>query len=121
MENNQELYGYILTNAELPVDVFHYTAKHKQDHDYCRTYCNPHNFKELISEGEWVFNSSAAEQVNVWFGGFQALVREMGVDMYNFTLDQVIMVRNRFTVSELERKGRKPHIAPLDFLLKHVR
>ena len=47
-------------------------------------------------DGQWVFNSSAAEQANVWFGGFQAIVRDMWVERFNFFLDEMIMCHNTF-------------------------
>lgn len=65
----------------------------------------------------WTFNSSAAEQINVWFGRFQSIVREMTPERYEFYLDEVIAIRNRFVVQELERKGLRPHLVPLDDLL----
>lgn len=62
----------------LPVDVFHAKNKHHESDIFCQTHCNPAMFRELIGvNNDWVFNSSAAEQANVWFGAFQAIVREM--------------------------------------------
>jgi hypothetical protein len=50
----------------LAVDVFHFNCKHKASDDKCNANCNPALFKELITEeGNWRFNSSAAEQANV--------------------------------------------------------
>jgi hypothetical protein len=47
---------------------------------FCQINCNPARFKELIGpDGKWVFNSSAAEQANVWFGKFQNVVQDMPV------------------------------------------
>jgi hypothetical protein len=64
----------------LPVDVFHFKCKHTERDEFCQTHCNPGRFRELIdSEGKWVFNSSAAEQANVWFGKFQNVVQDMPV------------------------------------------
>lgn len=65
-------------NAGLVVDVFHAHKKHKDDHLFCQKWCNPAGFPELRVDGKsWLFNSSAAEQANQWFGAFQPLVREM--------------------------------------------
>jgi hypothetical protein len=64
----------------LPVDVFHFKCKHSEDDIFCQLHCNPARFRELIdAEGKWVFNSSAAEQANVWFGKFQNVVQDMAV------------------------------------------
>lgn len=117
MQNNRDQYGYILDHAALPVDVFHFKSTHAETHLFCQTHCNPANFPELIDDdNQWVFNSSAAEQVNVWFGGFLAIVREMTVEVYNFYLDEMIAIQNRYVVEELQRKGHKPHLVPLDVL-----
>jgi hypothetical protein len=60
--------------------VFHFKCKHTERDEFCQTHCNPGRFRELIdSEGKWVFNSSAAEQANVWFGKFQNVVQDMPV------------------------------------------
>lgn len=108
---------YLLGKVGLVVDVFHFSRKHKQTDIHCQTYCNPSNYPELMgSEGTWTFNSSAAEQVNAWFGGFQSIVREMSPERYGFYLDEMIAIRNRFIVGELERKGHKPHVVPLSVL-----
>lgn len=100
---------YILGRMGLPVDVFHFKSKHKATDTFCQTHCNPAKFKELIGpDGSWLFNSSAAEQANAWFGGFRPIVREMGVARYNFFLDEVIAIRNRFTKDGLLRQGMAP-------------
>jgi hypothetical protein len=65
----------------LPVDVFHFKTKHKLTDVVCQIYCNPACFQELVGDvdqkNHWIFNSSAAEQANVWFGKFANNVREM--------------------------------------------
>lgn len=67
----------------LPADVFHAKTKHSESDYLAQLYCNPARFQELIGENnEWLFNSSAAEQVNRWFGAFQSIVREMPVPKY---------------------------------------
>ena len=59
----------------LPVDVFHFKSKHKESDIDCGANCNPYIWPELRTEdGKWRFNSSAAEQANAWFGGYQAIV-----------------------------------------------
>ena len=75
----------------LPVDVFHYKTKHKESDANCGKYCNPYMWPQLrINDDEWRFNSSAAEQTNSWYGQFQAIVRELQVDRYNFFLNKMV-------------------------------
>lgn len=97
----------------LPVDVFHFKCKHKESDIICGTHCNPYNWAELRTEdGRWRFNSSAAEQTNTWFGKYQAIVREMQVDRYNFFLDEMFKRHNRMIITELRRKGHGPYRIP---------
>ena len=56
-------------------------------------------YEELhTSSGDWYFNSSIAEQTNVWLDGFHAIVHEMSPIWYNFYLDQMILLQNRMTI-----------------------
>jgi hypothetical protein len=88
-------------NCALPVDVFHFKSKHKEGDLDCGANCNPYIWEELrTADGKWRFNSSAAEQTNAWFGGFQSIVREMSVERYNFFLDEMIKRRNRILVKD---------------------
>jgi hypothetical protein len=65
-------------NVGLLVDVFHFNCKHTICNLFCQINCNPAPFQELIgADSKWIFNSSAAEQVNVWFGKFQNVVQDM--------------------------------------------
>jgi hypothetical protein len=67
-------------NVGLPVDVFHFKCKHTERDIFCQINCNPARFRELIGpDSKWIFNSSAAEQANVWFGKFQNVVQDMPV------------------------------------------
>ncbi|KAJ7166282.1 hypothetical protein B0H12DRAFT_1040638, partial [Mycena haematopus] len=98
-------------NVGLPVDVFHFKCKHAVRDGFCQVNCNPAQFRELIgSDGKWVFNSSAAEQANVWFGKFQNTVREMPVLRFNFFLDEMISLRNEKIIADLRKAGKKPHL-----------
>lgn len=64
----------------LPVNVFHFKSKHTQSDNFCQTHCNPAWFQGLVgNNNKWVFNSSGAEQANIWFGKFRSVVREMPV------------------------------------------
>jgi len=86
-DNNMNLVTHLLHTQDpyfdefgLPADVFHAKTKHSATNMLSQTHCNPARFSELISEDDkWIFNSSAAEQTNVWFGGYQSIVREMTV------------------------------------------
>jgi len=92
----------------LPVDVFHFKAKHKITDNYCNANCNPAQWPELQkgeNSSEWRFNSSAAEQVNAWIGGYQAVVREMQVDRYNFFLDVMSGWRPSLNALVMHRDG----------------
>ncbi len=57
---------------------------------------------------QWYFNSSIAEQTNVWLGGYHAICREMLVDKYNFFLDEMILRRNIMTKDKLTKEGSIP-------------
>jgi hypothetical protein len=94
----------------LAVDVFHFKSKHSVTDVFCRENCDPANFPELRGEnGEgWYFNTSIAEQTNVWFGGYHSILREMGQDKYDFFLDEMILERNLHTIISLEQKGCAP-------------
>ncbi|THU87679.1 hypothetical protein K435DRAFT_821866 [Dendrothele bispora CBS 962.96] len=95
----------------LVVDVFHFENKHKTTHEFCQKYCNPALFPEMVDpeNNKWWFNTSAAEQVNVWLGKYQAIVKEMNVVKYNFFLDEMIMRHNEEAVTKLQAMGYNPH------------
>ncbi|KAF8182922.1 hypothetical protein BJ912DRAFT_1023308 [Pholiota molesta] len=94
-------------NIGLTVDVFHFNCKHSIKDTFCQSNCNPVIYPELLGTNgkAWYFNSSIAEQTNVWLGGFHSILREMGVDRYNFFLDQMILQRNKLTYEKLQRDG----------------
>lgn len=92
-------------------------TKHRESDKFCNEWCNPVRFPDLIKDGKWTFNSSAAEMTNAWFGGFKAVVREMRVDKYNFFLDEMIKQRNRLIVAELCKRHAHPiQIPRIDLL-----
>jgi hypothetical protein len=96
-------------NIGMCVDVWHFLNKHKSMHQFCQEHCNPADYPELMGpNGEWWFNTSIAEQVNVWLGGFHAICREMLPVKYNFFLDEMIRLRNEVTIANLEAKGFRP-------------
>jgi hypothetical protein len=118
LAKNNPFYADLLKHTALPVDVFHHRTKHSGGDLVCREHCDPAKFPELITpDGKWRFNSSQAEQTNVWLGGFQAILRDMQADRYTFTLDELIKRRNRMIVDQLARDGHNPLYANRQWLL----
>ncbi|KDQ16589.1 hypothetical protein BOTBODRAFT_106906, partial [Botryobasidium botryosum FD-172 SS1] len=104
---------HFFDGCEFIVDVFHFKTKHKESHGYCGQNCNPHSLWDMIDEnGNWTFNTSIAEQTNVWLGSFLPICREMLSDRYNFFLDEMVKRRNRWIVAQLEAKGHAPLLIP---------
>jgi hypothetical protein len=95
------------------VDVWHFLNKHKATHQFCQEHCNPADYPELMTDdGHWYFNTSVAEQTNVWMGGYHTICREMLPVKYNFFLDEMIQLRNEMVVAKLEAQGYHPGYAP---------
>ncbi|KAJ7089594.1 hypothetical protein C8R44DRAFT_892286 [Mycena epipterygia] len=94
----------------MTVDVFHFLHKHKIGHTFCQEHCNPVSCPELMGpDGRtWFFNTSVAEQTNVWLGGYHAMCREMLPVKYSFFLDEMIRPRNQLTVAKLREEGQNP-------------
>jgi len=91
------------------VDPWHFENKHKTTHEYCRLNCDPKDYPELLTdELKWWFNTSIAEQVNVWLGGYHSICREMLPVKYNFFLDEMIRLRNVEIVKQLKKSGANP-------------
>lgn len=59
------------------VDIWHFLNRHKITHSFCQQHCNSADYPELLaSDSKWYFNTSIAEQTNVWLGGImQSAVR----------------------------------------------
>ncbi|PBK83279.1 hypothetical protein ARMGADRAFT_945016, partial [Armillaria gallica] len=98
------------------VETWH-AQSHKETDEFCRRWCLPSRFPELIMDDgkggkKWRFNASAAEQANSWFGGYHPIVREMSRARYTFYLDEMIAMRNRAVVAKLEDQGQAPVLAP---------
>jgi hypothetical protein len=90
----------------LAVDVFHFKSKHATTDTFCQENCNPAHFPELRGEGSkaWYFNTSIAEQTNVWLGGFHAICREMIAMRFDFFLDEMLIMRNTATLAKLVKQ-----------------
>ncbi|KAF9005725.1 hypothetical protein BDZ89DRAFT_966423 [Hymenopellis radicata] len=102
----------------LVVDVFH-SHVHSDEDDVCQANCVPTLFPELkTADGKWQFNSSIAEQTNVWFGVFQSMARELSSIRYNFFLDEMISIRNEWMVEQLAKKQQHPWLRDLDAIMK---
>ena len=98
----------------LMVNVFHFKSKHSESDTFCQEHCNPAAYPELTSEDGkgWYFNSSIAEQTNVWLGGYHSICREMLMDKYIFFLDEMILRRNHMTREKLSSEGKCPNNWP---------
>lgn len=55
---------------------------------------------------------------NVWFGGYQAQVRDMRIDRYTFFLDEMVKRRNRIIIADLRSRGAAPYLIPKADLLR---
>jgi hypothetical protein len=100
-DTDKSLWTYF-DDIALPVDVFHFKSKHKESNIKCGLHYNPYIWPELrTDDGQWRFNSSAAEQTNAWYGGFLAIVQDMEADRYELFLDEMIKWQNRMIVNEL--------------------
>lgn len=105
-------------HCALPVDVFHFKSKHKEQDLFCGMHCNPYLWQDLVTaDGKWLFNSLAAEQTNAWLGGFLAIVWDMHVERYNFFLDEMIRRWNEYLHSQLLEQGLTPYNIPRSELL----
>ena len=96
------------------VDVWHFLHKHKASHTFCQEHCNPADYPEMMTPDgkKWYFNTSIAEQTNVWLGGYHSILREMSAVKYNFFLDEMIRLRNQIVVAKLAADGFNPAHAP---------
>ncbi|KAI0052237.1 hypothetical protein FA95DRAFT_1580111 [Auriscalpium vulgare] len=119
LENDPDPYDRTyFDDSALGVDAFHFSTKHKATDVECGRRCNPYIWPELRTpDGQWRFNSSIAEQVNVWIKGYVNIVREMEVTRYNFFLDEMVKLRNQRTVAKLRARGHRPYRIPRDVLL----
>ncbi len=90
--------------------MFHFKCKHSERDAFCQENCNPAAYPELlgIDGQQWYFNSSVAEQTNVWLCGYLAICWEMEVQHYNFFPDEMVRRRNVSTIKKLRLNGAEP-------------
>lgn len=97
--------------------TFHFDCKHSSTNIVCHENCIPRLFPELLvsdSDQTFYFNSSKYEQINVWLGGYHAILHEMKASHYNFLLDELIRRKNQVPKVKLEKDGHLPSYV-LDF------
>ncbi|KAJ3320902.1 hypothetical protein HDU76_000196 [Blyttiomyces sp. JEL0837] len=83
----------LLANLALLVDFFHFRG---HNDEYCRNHCNPHTAeKQFQQAGLNKFNTSAAEQANVWFSRISHMLRYIDSELHDFYLFSLIDFRNR--------------------------
>ncbi|EGG11788.1 uncharacterized protein MELLADRAFT_90787 [Melampsora larici-populina 98AG31] len=80
-------------NTIIPVDPFHHRA-HAQGDEFCQMYTDPKLFPDIQENGSWVFNASAGELGNIWYGGFASMCRNMQATHYEFFLEEMVEYRN---------------------------
>ncbi|KAJ7733056.1 hypothetical protein DFH07DRAFT_968134 [Mycena maculata] len=96
-------------DVSMTVDVFHFLNKHAVGHTFCQEHCNLASCPELSNPNKtWYFNTSIAEQMNIWFSGYHSMCWEMLPVKYNFFLDEMICLRNQVTLSKLAADGDDP-------------
>ncbi|EKM49359.1 uncharacterized protein PHACADRAFT_201747 [Phanerochaete carnosa HHB-10118-sp] len=98
-------------DINLSVDAFHFRTKHKESDMFCQEYCNPASFPKLKApDGKWYFNSSIAEQMNIWLANYNLMCWEMRADRHNFFLDEMIMRQNRKILTKLAKGDQAPGV-----------
>ncbi|KAH9817679.1 hypothetical protein DFH28DRAFT_962667 [Melampsora americana] len=87
----------------IPVDPFHHCS-HADTDQFCKMFTDPHLFPDIQEDGRWIFNASAAELTNIWYGGFASMCRNMGSLMYNFFLEEMVELRNAWLTKRLSNR-----------------
>ena len=100
----QEVYSckiHFFNGMGMCVNAFHHRTKHKASDTFCWKNCSMKAYPKLLNDGGYYFNSSIAEQTNVWFGGFHNICREMTPVKYDFFLNEMILRCNCTTIATL--------------------
>lgn len=87
-------------NTVIPVDPFHHRS-HKESDEFCQMYTDPKKFPDLQENGSWIFNASAGELSNIWYGGFASMCRNMEATRYEFFLEEMVEWRNIWLTAAL--------------------
>ncbi|KAH9806868.1 hypothetical protein DFH28DRAFT_1229943 [Melampsora americana] len=53
----------------IPVDPFHHRS-HAESDEFCKRFTDPKLFPDIQEGGRWIFNASAGELTNIWYGGW---------------------------------------------------
>ncbi|POW07521.1 hypothetical protein PSHT_09902, partial [Puccinia striiformis] len=88
---------------------------HKEDDCFCRQWTDPNLYPQLKKDGSWIFNSSAAEIANIWYGGFASICRNMTAVQYNFFLDEMVRLHNIWLCAKLSQRPNVVHIGTITF------
>lgn len=75
---------------------------------------NPRLFPDLQENGNWYFNSSAAEITNVWLSGFASMCRNMHAVHFNFFLSEMVRLRNEWLMGKLYERSSTKYIGFAD-------
>lgn len=84
-----------------PPDAFH-MCSHKESDLFCQNFTNPRKIPDLKNGDKWIFNSSAAELTNIWYGGFSSICRGIHAVRYNFFLEVMVRLRNEWLSEKLK-------------------
>ncbi|ORY43720.1 hypothetical protein BCR33DRAFT_738458 [Rhizoclosmatium globosum] len=83
----------VYDRVALIVDKFHFRGH--QD-EYCEMWCNPTFVDSVLKKKGYIkkFNTSAAEQGNVWFSGISHILRDLDAVTHDFFLFSLVDKRN---------------------------
>ncbi|KAH9808606.1 hypothetical protein DFH28DRAFT_1193006 [Melampsora americana] len=87
----------------IPVDPFHHRS-HAESDEFCKRFTDPKLFPDIQKDGKWIFNASAAELTNIWYGGFASICRNMHSLVYNFFLEEMVYLRNTWLTKKLDKR-----------------
>ncbi|KAI7962806.1 hypothetical protein MJO28_000900 [Puccinia striiformis f. sp. tritici] len=96
------------------VDVFHFKS-HKEDDCFCRQWTDPNLYPQLKKDRSWIFNSSAAEIANIWYGGFASICCNKTTVQFNFFLDEMVRLHNIWLCEKLSQRPNVVHIRTITF------
>lgn len=95
------------------VDAFHFRS-HASSDCFCREWTDPHIYPELKMNNKWVYNSSAAEITNIWYGGFASICRAMHSIQFQYFLNEMVRLRNIWLCKKLAKKDSIGHVGTVN-------